>query len=208
MIINIIIIMLLILVAIPLAVFFYWKYIFLRDPERKPPKGHVIVSPADGKVIAVEETGSRELKIKKGLLGKIRTMTSDVGKDCYVVSIFMGLLDVHVNRAPVGGKVLSKKHKKGKFVPANSLENALENEKTEMLVENKKIGKYKVIQIAGFFARRVFTFPKIGDMLLTGDRIGVIDLGSQVTIILPKKVKLKVKKGQKLKAGLTVIAKY
>ena len=206
--INIIMIILIVLVALPLAVFFYWRLIFLRDPERKSPRGNVIVSPADGKIITIEETDSKELKIKKGLFGKIKTATSDVGKKCYVVSIFMSLFDVHINRAPIAGEVLSVKHKQGKFLPASSLSNGLENEKTEMLIKNEKIGKLKVIQAAGFFARRIFTFPKKGDLLIPGDRIGLINLGSQLTLILPKKIKLKVKKGQKVKAGLTIIAKY
>ena len=71
---------------------------FYRDPERRIPKGNNIVSPADGKVISIIDTSKEVIKVKKGFVGKIRVLTKDVAKKCYVVSIFMSPLDVHVNR--------------------------------------------------------------------------------------------------------------
>ena len=178
---------------------------FYRDPERKIPKGNNIVSPADGRVISIIDTSQENIKVKKGLLGKVRILTKDVAKQCYVISIFMSPLDVHVNRAPIEGTIKSIKHTKGKFFKAYDIENSLQNEKNEILIENKKI-KIKVIQIAGFLARRIICRVKLHQKVNKGQRMGMIALGSQATIIMPGVVKLKVKLGDRVKAGSTIIA--
>ena len=82
---------------------------FYRDPERKIPKGSSIVAPADGKVISIINTSKNEIKIKKGVFGKIKTLTKDIANQCYVISIFMSPLDVHINRTPIEGIVKSIK---------------------------------------------------------------------------------------------------
>ena len=182
---------------------------FYRDPKRVIPKGNVIVSPADGKIIAIIKVRSgkekEELKIKKGFAGKIRTLTGDLGKGAFIaISIFMSPLDVHVNRSPIEGEVVSVRHSKGKFYNAARAE-AFENEKTETIIDSK-IGMLKVIQIAGFLARRIETFIKPGEKVIAGQRIGIIKLGSQVTLIMPKdKINLVITKGQKVKAGSTIL---
>ena len=182
---------------------------FYRDPKRVIPKGNVIVSPADGKIIAIIKVRSgkekEELKIKKGFAGKIRTLTGDLGKGAFIaISIFMSPLDVHVNRSPIEGEVVSVRHSKGKFYNAARAE-AFENEKIETIIDSK-IGMLKVIQIAGFLARRIETFIKPGEKVIAGQRIGIIKLGSQVTLILPKdKINLVITKGQKVKAGSTIL---
>src|SRR3989338_4375974 len=173
---------------------------FYRDPERKIPKGNDIVSPADGKVISIIDTSKEVIKVKKGFVGKIRVLTKDVAKKCYVVSIFMSPLDVHVNRVPIEGTIKSIKHTKGKFFKAYDLEKSLENEKNEIVIQNKNL-KIKVIQIAGFLARRIMCRVKVNQKVDKGHKIGFIALGSQTTIILPKNLKLKVKTGDKVKAG-------
>jgi phosphatidylserine decarboxylase len=178
---------------------------FYRDPERTIPKGNNIVSPADGKVISIIDTSKSTVKIRKGLIGKIRTMTKDIAKECYVVSIFMSPLDVHINRSPIEGTVRSIKHTKGKFFKAYDLEKSLENEKNEIIIQNKKL-KIKAIQIAGFLARRILCYTKAGKKVNKGQRIGMIALGSQATIIMPKSVKLKIKMKERVKAGSTIIA--
>ena len=187
----------------------FWKFWFLRDPERKIPNGNTITSPADGKIIQIidlEKTS--ELKIKKGLIGKIKTTCSNIDKSCYLISIFMNLTNVHVQRTSLSGKILNIKHESGQFKPLMSFENGLVNEKTEILIKNTKIGNFKIIQIAGFLARRIETWLKVGQKINKGDKIGRINLGSQVSIILPKnKIKLMVKKGDKVHAGSSVIAK-
>ena len=178
---------------------------FYRDPERKIPKGNNIVSPADGRVISIIDTSKDIIKVKKGLLGKIRVLTKDVAKKCYVVSIFMSPLDVHVNRAPIEGTIKSVKHTNGKFFRAYDLEKSMENEKNEIVIENKKI-KIKIVQIAGFLARRIICRVNLHQKVNKGQRIGMIALGSQATLIMPGVVKLKVKLGEKVKAGSTIIA--
>ena len=180
---------------------------FYRDPKRKIPSGSNAVSPADGKIINILKINKNKARIKKGVIGKIETLTEDIAKECYVISIFMNPFDVHVNRAPIDGKVISIKHKKGKFFAAYDIEKSLSNEKNEIIIENEEIGKIKVIQIAGFLARRIICSAKKNEKVNKGQKIGKIVLGSQVTLILPaKKINLRVKKGQKVKAGSTIIA--
>ena len=186
----------------------FHQLIFLRNPKREIPTGRVIVSPADGKVIDIIRITKKEIKIKKGLLGQIKTLAKGMGNEAILVSIFMNPISVHYNRAPIEGKVTSSKHKSGKFLPTNTIERGLQNEKHEILIENKDLGKIKVIQIAGFLARRIDCFVKKGDMLEKGERFGLINLGSQASVILPTKVQIKIKKGDRVKAGSSIIAEY
>ena len=180
---------------------------FYRDPRRDIPAGNNIVSPADGKIIQILRIKESKVKIKKGFLGKIETLTKGIAKECYVISIFMSPLNVHINRAPIDGKIVSIKHEKGKFFAAYDLKKSLMNEKNEIIIKNEKIGKVKVIQIAGFLARRIICSVKKNEKVNKGYRIGKIVLGSQVTLILSsKKVSIRVKKGQMVKAGSTMIA--
>lgn len=178
---------------------------FYRDPKRVIPGGNAIVSPADGRVIAIVKTGKKEVTVPKGMIGKIRALTGDVGNDCCVVSIFMSPFDAHINRAPIGGKIVSMRHTQGKFFGAYDLEKSLLNEKNEIVIKSKKI-RVKVIQIAGFLARRIIPYVKEGQDVKKGQKIGMIALGSQTTLIMPGKVKVAVKKGQRVKAGSSVIA--
>jgi len=192
-----------ILFVIIVAIFFVLN--FYRDPKRKIPKGSNIVAPADGKVISIINTSKAKVQLKKGLFGKIKTLTNDIAKECYVVSIFMSPLDVHINRAPIQGKVTSVKHTKGSFFKAYDFEKSLSNEKNEIIIQNKKL-KIKVIQIAGFFARRIYCYAKSGQKLNKGQKIGMIALGSQTILVMPNKFKLKIKLNEHVKAGSTVIA--
>ncbi|HLC59816.1 MAG TPA: phosphatidylserine decarboxylase [Candidatus Nanoarchaeia archaeon] len=178
---------------------------FYRDPKRTIPTGNNIVSPADGRVISIIDTTVREITVSKGMIGKIRTMTKDISKECYVVSIFMSPLDAHINRAPIEGTIKSIRHANGKFFKAYDLEKSFENEKNEIIIENKNM-KIKVIQIAGFLARRILCYAKVEDKVNKGQKIGMIALGSQATIIMPKSVKLKIKINDKVKAGESIIA--
>lgn len=180
---------------------------FYRDPKRKIPQGNNIVSPADGKIISILKINGNKVKLKKGLLGKIQTMTKDIAKECYVISIFMSPFNVHINRIPLAGEILSIKHENGKYFAAFNLEKSLNNEKNEIIIKNKKIGKIKVIQVAGFLVRRIICNLNKNEKVNKGKKFGKIVLGSQVTIILPsKKISLKIKKNQKVFGGSTVIA--
>ena len=192
-----------IIIAFVLLIIFLLN--FYRDPQRKIPKGKNIVAPADGKIISIINTAKKEIKINKGLLGKIKTLSKNVANECYVISIFMSPIDVHINRAPIDGIVKSVKHTKGKFFKAYDLEKSFENEKNEVVIENKRM-KIKVIQIAGFLARRIKCYVKKNQKVNKGEKIGMISLGSQTALIIPKGVELKVKLNQHVKAGTTIIA--
>lgn len=183
---------------------------FYRDPERKIPIGNNVVSPADGKIIDILNTKliNKNIVRKKGFLGKIEIMAKDIAKECCVIAIFMSPFDVHVNRSPIDGKVLSVTHKPGKYFVAFSKKSFM-NEKNEIVIKNKEIGKIKVIQVAGFFARRILCDIRKNGSVMKGQRIGKIVLGSQVILILPsKKLMVKIKKGQKVFAGKTIIATF
>ncbi len=178
---------------------------FYRDPERIIPKGNNIVAPADGRIISIIDTSKESIEIKKGVFGKIKTLTKGIANECYAISIFMSPFDVHINRAPIEGVITSIKHTKGKFFEAYNLEKSLLNEKNEIIIKNIKL-KVKVIQIAGFLARRIICYAKQNQKVNKGDKIGMIALGSQTTLIIPKGVDLKIKVNNKVKAGETIIA--
>ena len=203
---------LLLLVLFGIGIFFlYYYFVFARDPVRSAPPGNNIVAPTDGTISAVLEVGKGVVKIPKGYLGKIRTISSDVYSSCYLISIVMTPLDVHFQRAPCDGKVLSIVYKKGKFLNAVSgasdLKATLENESNEILFSSPKLGRFKVIQIAGFLARRINCFVQPGKSVKKGEKIGFINLGSQVTLIIPKKrIHLHARVGDRVYGGLTIIA--
>lgn len=162
---------------------------FFRDPERIAPEGdNIFVSPADGKVILIK----------------------DVREDQYIkdyaieVSIFMSPLNVHVNRAPCDGVVESVVHTSGKFLSAFKHEASLHNENIAMLL-NTKHGRILVRQVAGFVARRAVCRVKPGDILKKGQRYGIIKFSSRLDVYLPKDADIKVKLGDKVKAGETII---
>lgn len=150
--------------------------IFYRDPPRTIGNG--VVSPADGKVIRVDH--------------KRRTL-----------SIFMNIHNVHVNRAPVGGRVVKVKRFPGLHSPAYS-EKAKRNERVETTIVSR-IGPMKVVQTAGLLARRIVPYVRPGMLLRKGQRIGMIVFGSGVTVEMPENVRILVKRGQKVKAGETSI---
>jgi len=191
-------------------ILFFWKFIFLRNPNRLTPQEEdIIVSPADGKVIEILEYKDKHVKLFKGdhrYLGLINTLTNDVANNGYIISIFMSPLDVHHNRAPISGEVASVQHHDGKFLPVNTFDAGLVNEKAEIVISGDKI-TVKMIQIAGFLARRVITHVKPGDITERGAVVGLINLGSQVTLIVPANIQINIKKGDRVVAGETILAK-
>ena len=186
----------------------YWRLWFLRDPQRISPKGRTIVSPADGKILKIATIKKPNIKVDKGYLGKIYTATKNIAPETRLISIFMSPLDVHYNRVPVDGKVLSINHTKGTFFAANNLEKSLQNEKNEVLIENRQLGKVKVIQVAGFLARRISCYVTKNQNVIKGEKLGLINLGSQCVLILPKKIRIRVKQGQQVYGGITIIGDY
>jgi len=191
--------------------FLYWKFWFLRDPERVIPSGDVIVSPADGTVLQiipfdVENDGERA-EWKKGGLGHIQTSLSEICTEGYIVSIFMSPFAVHFNRAPIAGTVIRQQHMPGKFLPAYQYPLSLiENEKNEITLRGDAL-TVKVIQVAGFLVRQIQSFVHVNDRLEKGQRLGLINFGSQCSLILPKKnITLTVKKGDTVYGGSSILA--
>ncbi len=172
--------------AVPLllALFLMW---FFRDPSRKVPRDPgLIVSPADGKVEDAEwiETASGP---------RVR------------VSIFLNVFDVHVNRVPVGGTVSLVEYREGAFLNALNGESAIHNEQTLITID---AGGYSVSfkQIAGVLARRIVCNLREGDRVVRGQRMGLIKFGSRTDVLLPASVTLRVKAGDRVKGGSSVLA--
>jgi phosphatidylserine decarboxylase len=166
--------------SIIFLLFGIFALIFFRDPERSI--GDDIVAPADGTIRDIYD--SERFK---------------------VVSTFMNIHNVHVNRTPIEGTVLKVIHLNGKHYPAYNAQ-SMNNEKV-ITIMNTEIGIIKIVQIAGIFARRVVSYLKNGDRLEKGQRIGIIKFGSRVDLYLPaEKVEIIVQKNQKVYAGMTTIA--
>lgn len=196
--------------SVMIALVLFYRFWFLRNPQRTAPEGNHIVSPADGRVARIIPLvkGKPFLTVNKGLLGKIRAITGDVTKDGYLLTIVMTPLDVHYQKAPCDCRVMGTKHSPGKFynavIGADNLKASFENEHNTILLDTPH-GRMKIIQIAGFLCRRIHCFVKPGRQLKQGNDLGVIKLGSQVCLIMPK-LKLRIKEGQHVLAGHTVIA--
>lgn len=163
---------------------------FFRNPERLAPEEEgAVVAPADGRVVFVgevmEEKYLKETAIK--------------------VSIFMSVFNVHVNRVPCSGKVVDMFYNKGEFFNASLDKASLQNEQGGILLETAKGRKILFVQIAGLVARRIVTYPEIGDVLERGARYGLIRFGSRVDVYLPKGSEIKVSVGDRTVAGETIL---
>lgn len=176
---------------------------FFRDPERKiPEEKGVIVAPADGRILKGQIDRIEVVEYNHPLMEHVL----DKGKKGIRVSTFMSPFDVHVNRIPISGKVVDAIYRPGKFkIAMKDIEK--ENEKNLVIIDTK-YGKFGVIQIAGFVARRIVQYVNVGDEVRTGERLGMIRFGSRVDLILPyENCKLMVEEGDKPKAAETIIAK-
>jgi len=163
---------------------------FFRNPKREIPNlQNIILSPADGKVIHVGECEEDRFLKEKALK----------------VSIFMSVFDVHLNRAPVSGKVLERNYLPGRFLVANVEKSSLLNEQNAVILETEDRYKILLIQIAGFVARRIVCYAKAGDLLGKGEIFGLIRFGSRVDLYLPPEVKPIVRVGQHVKGGESII---
>ena len=172
------------LLPVLLAAFFMW---FFRDPNRAIPQGSdLVVSPADGKVEEAEWIETRNGN-------RIR------------ITIFLNVFDVHVNRVPVGGTVTSVEYREGQFLNAMNPESAVHNEQTMIAVDANGC-EVVFKQIAGLLARRIICNLKVGDKVERGQRMGLIKFGSRTDVLLPAASTLKVKKGQRVKGGVSVLA--
>ena len=176
------------MVIVPFVITVFMVY-FFRDPERKTPEGEgIFVSPADGKIILIKDIFEKDY----------------LETDTKQISIFMSPLNVHVNRAPCDGIVKTVKHTAGGFKAAYRDEASLTNENIVMVIEGKQ-GSILVRQVAGFIARRAVCRAKVGDSLNRGQRYGIIKFSSRLDVYLPKETAIKVKSGDRVKAGETII---
>ena len=166
---------------------------FFRDPERIPPQGPGVLAPADGKIISIQTMEEN----------------SFLKTECIRVSIFMNIFSVHVNRAPLSGTIVYCQYNPGKFISAFKEKASLDNEQVSLGIEvgEKELHKTRIFVklIAGFIARRIVLWKGKGEGLRKGERISLIKLGSRVDVYLPLDIQLKVKGGEWVKAGETVI---
>ena len=171
-----------------LFVFILW---FFRNPKRNIIKNpELILSPADGKVISIRKIDELEYFKEEKLQ----------------ISIFLSPLDIHVNRYPVSGEILYSKYHKGRYLVAWHPKSSDENERNTVVIKNKKFGDIMYRQIAGAVARRIVNYAKVNSNIEQGDDSGFIKFGSRVDLFLSKDLNLKIKVGDKVKGGLSIIA--
>ena len=163
---------------------------FFRDPERViPQEKGVAASPADGKVV------------------KIETMRDPLtGKDRTAICVFMNVLNVHVNRAPVTGTVEAISYYPGKFFNASLDKASTDNERNAVMIRDQEGNAWTVVQIAGLIARRIICWTEPGDTLARGDRFGLIKFGSRLDLYLPGDYVPCVRIGDTVLAGQTILA--
>jgi len=157
---------------------------FFRDPERKvPAEPGLYLAPADGRVLHAkdEEAGCR-------------------------VDIFMNVFNVHVNRAPMSGRIVHMQYFPGKFVNASFDKASQDNERNRIEMDSEA-GHLAITQIAGLIARRIVSYVAVGDRVQAGERVGMIRFGSRVNCEIPAGFELAVQAGQNVKAGETVLAR-
>lgn len=169
---------------------------FFRDPERNAPADiNAIISPADGTICKID-------KVKPPLESEIKS------DSCLRICIFMSVFNVHVNRAPIKGIINKIIYIPGKFFVA-SLDKASEhNERNILVMENDKKESIVVVQIAGLIARRILSFVRESEKLILGQRFGLIRFGSRVDVYLPLKYETSLTKGDKVKAGESILANH
>src|SRR5579885_2571087 len=170
--------------GIPFYILALFCLYFFRDPERRIPSGEVAVSPADGKIVSIvpDQAGAHR------------------------ISIFLNVFDVHVNRAPIAGKIACVKYQKGQFLVASKESASHSNEQNILTVEG---GGSRVVfkQIAGLIARRIVCYKKPGDIVEKGERIGLIKFGSRVDILLGPEWTVAVREGERVSAGSSILAR-
>ena len=162
---------------------------FFRNPERHTPSDEkAVVSPADGRVI---------------YLGTVTE--PHTGQRMEKVSIFMSVFSVHVNRAPVSGKVVDGFYTSGKFLDVRHERATFENEQQGLVLETADGARLVVVQVAGLVARRIVCYARTGDALIRGRRYGLIRFGSRLDVYLPVGTAVKVRLGDRTAAGETVL---
>ncbi len=169
---------------------------FFRDPGRRPPAdASAVVSPADGRVVSVETVEASDAGIAAFMDGEATR-----------IAIFLSIFDVHVQRAPLAGSVQWYEYERGGYMAAWRKEAGVRNERASLGVVTDR-GPVVVRQVAGWAARRIATYPRAGDRLAHGERIGLIRFGSRVELFLPRDWPAGARPGDRVRGGETVVAR-
>jgi phosphatidylserine decarboxylase len=166
---------------------------FFRNPLRKViPDNSIVLAPADGKIVAIEEVYETEF----------------LNRECIKVSIFMSVWDVHINRYPVNGRVSYTKYHPGNYFIASYPKSSELNEHQTVVIESPNGIGIMVKQIAGAVARRVVCYAKTGEYAIQGEDLGFIKFGSMVDLFLPLSAEILVSMNEKIKGNITVISRF
>lgn len=179
-----------IVAALPFILIAIFVLQFFRDPAREIPQDeNAILSPADGKIIAIEQVNDPYQNVES-----------------LKISVFMNVFNVHSNRSPVDGEVVDVQYFAGKFLNADFDKASLENERNAVVVKMNNGYRITFVQVAGLIARRILCYTQVGNWLKRGERYGFIRFGSRVDLYLPLNAKPLVNIGQKVKATETILA--
>lgn len=187
--------------------------LFYRDPKRVPPaKKGIIVSPADGRIIYIRKIEAG--KIPSAIKGKHNIPLDELAKvnllnSGYIIGIVMSILNVHVTRSPISGKIVLDKHTKGKFLSLKKGESEVLNERNTVVIDTASY-KIGVVEIASRLVRKIDSYIDEGEFVDIGKKLGMIKFGSQVDIILPEipGIRIVVAEGAQVRGGTTIIAEY
>ena len=177
-------------INLALAVLTLFSLYFFRDPQRIPPNNNGFLSPADGKVVQIINVEDEEIGPAKQ------------------ISIFLSVFNVHRQRVPLSGKVISKQYNSGKFLAAFNHKASLDNEQTVVTFETENGKRYKIKQIAGLIARRILNYMEPENRVERGQRLGFIRFGSRVDIIVPPEFQIDVSLGDMVRGNQTIIGRF
>ena len=172
------------------AVLTLFSMYFFRDPQRIPPNNNGFLSPADGKVVQIIDVKDEEIGSAKQ------------------ISIFLSIFNVHRQRVPLSGKVISKQYNSGKFLAAFNHKASLDNEQMVVKFETENGKQYKIKQIAGLIARRILNYMEPENSVQRGQRLGFIRFGSRVDIIVPADFQINVNLGDAVLGNQTIIGRF
>lgn len=176
--------------SLPFWIIFIFCVQFFRDPAREIAGGpKSVVAPADGRIVAVEETDDPYLK-----------------RRAIKVSVFMNVFNVHSNRAPIDGAVVQKWYNPGQFVNAALAKASVDNERCALHLKTADGKEITCVQIAGLVTRRILNYKEAGDQVAKGERYGFIRFGSRVDLYLPLDTRVKATIGEKVYASSTIVA--
>lgn len=185
--------------SLPPAFFGYWPIslgllavagfmaFFFRDPRRAvPTEPGIVVAPADGRVTVVKRADGQNAES--------------------LVSIFLSPLDVHINRAPIGGEITGIAYKSGKFLMATNRKASLLNEQNTLTIRGPEL-TVRCTQIAGILARRIVCWKREGESVECGERFGMIKFGSRTDVVMPSSVEIVIEEGMHVRGGVTIIGR-